>query len=472
MTIEFPCPQCAQLVRTPDAAAGKKGKCPSCGVVVRIPTADAAAPAPAPKPAVATKPAAAPKPAVATKPAATADAGPIEFNCPGCGGVVRTPRTAAGKKGKCPTCAAVVVIPHESPAVPAPAAPKPAAKPAQKPAAAATKPQAPAAPMPAPVAAVKKEPKPQPAAAPQAARPTQPVAKKAVVDDIGLAPLDDLAPLPDLDPLPELVPVQVPVKAKVAPRAPAPPGNDAEIIDLSQYDDEPTGALPPLVAVAIDSDPFTTGRPEIGAELKEPVAAINVSATAPIAPAAPALTPLPAAELSPLQPLSPLSPLQPLQPLQPLSGFNDAFAPQPAPSAGLPYQSAGGAALGGTSPAAVNIPAILQIVAIVPWMLLGVWGLLRSLLAMVTGRSPGGEQLPANMVILFAVVGLVLGLVLFAIHAVIILGSVRQLQRRNYVLSHFAAWLSLIPCFSPMGLPFGVWSLVMLFRDEVQRSFR
>jgi hypothetical protein len=39
MPIEFSCTACGQLVRTPDSAAGKKGKCPHCGTIAQIPLA-------------------------------------------------------------------------------------------------------------------------------------------------------------------------------------------------------------------------------------------------------------------------------------------------------------------------------------------------------------------------------------------------------------------------------------------------
>ena len=39
MAIEFHCPSCQQLFRTPDQSAGKKGKCPHCGSVFAIPAA-------------------------------------------------------------------------------------------------------------------------------------------------------------------------------------------------------------------------------------------------------------------------------------------------------------------------------------------------------------------------------------------------------------------------------------------------
>jgi hypothetical protein len=43
MAIEFHCPQCQRLMRTPDATAGKKGKCPGCGAITDIPRSAAPA---------------------------------------------------------------------------------------------------------------------------------------------------------------------------------------------------------------------------------------------------------------------------------------------------------------------------------------------------------------------------------------------------------------------------------------------
>src|SRR5262245_30094432 len=160
MPIEFPCPTCHQQVRTPDAAAGKKGKCPNCGTIVIIPapvvalppaspipkhqpktppehkppeskpfeSRPFAGPKPAPPPAPAAKPVPEPKPqiefkppsrppdlarmppsskpagsappasqALPTSPSSTATAA-IEFNCPTCHKIVRTPAATAGKK--------------------------------------------------------------------------------------------------------------------------------------------------------------------------------------------------------------------------------------------------------------------------------------------------------------------------------------------------------------------------------------
>lgn len=43
---------------------------------------------------------------------------PIEFRCPSCGKLLRTPDESAGKQGKCPQCGTITQIPTESPAVP------------------------------------------------------------------------------------------------------------------------------------------------------------------------------------------------------------------------------------------------------------------------------------------------------------------------------------------------------------------
>lgn len=89
MAIEFTCPTCQELVSTPDAAAGRKGRCPHCSAVVQIPTASAAV-------------------------AATEAGGQIEFTCGSCRQVVSCPPAAAGKRGRCPHCQAVMHVPLQS----------------------------------------------------------------------------------------------------------------------------------------------------------------------------------------------------------------------------------------------------------------------------------------------------------------------------------------------------------------------
>ncbi len=105
MVIEFSCPHCRQLVRTPPTAAGKKGRCPSCAVVVQIPSVGRSnSETPASGSAASTPPARTTTPASAG----------IEFYCVECGQLVRTPAVSAGKKGKCPNCKTLITIPHKA----------------------------------------------------------------------------------------------------------------------------------------------------------------------------------------------------------------------------------------------------------------------------------------------------------------------------------------------------------------------
>jgi hypothetical protein len=64
MPIEFRCPKCDRLLRTPDGTSGKDAKCPQCGNIVRIPDAAGAAPqgGPAATPPVPPPPGAPPRP--------------------------------------------------------------------------------------------------------------------------------------------------------------------------------------------------------------------------------------------------------------------------------------------------------------------------------------------------------------------------------------------------------------------------
>jgi DNA-directed RNA polymerase subunit M/transcription elongation factor TFIIS len=104
MAIEFSCPYCQQLVRTPLAAAGKKGKCPQCQAVVQIPAVQS----PQAERATAQQE----KPATPASRSAVPTT--VEFFCVECGQLVRTPVAAAGKKGKCPHCQSLIDIPHRA----------------------------------------------------------------------------------------------------------------------------------------------------------------------------------------------------------------------------------------------------------------------------------------------------------------------------------------------------------------------
>ena len=72
------------------------------------------------------------------------------------------------------------------------------------------------------------------------------------------------------------------------------------------------------------------------------------------------------------------------------------------------------------------------------------------------------------------VMGTIWALALTLASIVIIWGGVKMLQLRSYGLAMTASVLALIPCISPccvLGIPFGIWALVVLRNNDVKAAF-
>lgn len=89
MTIEFHCPHCDKLLKTPDDKAGVRANCPGCGEVITVP--DAALEAAHADASFEAEPAASAPHGVAAGPIAEAEATPADDTkpCPMCGALVR-----------------------------------------------------------------------------------------------------------------------------------------------------------------------------------------------------------------------------------------------------------------------------------------------------------------------------------------------------------------------------------------------
>jgi len=108
MPIEFYCPGCGNLMRTPDETAGRKGRCPTCQLKVQIPASSVAASSSSSVSAV-------PRTAMAANTSGNSPE-PIRFDCGSCGKTLCIAAANAGKKGKCPHCGELMSIPLKSPA--------------------------------------------------------------------------------------------------------------------------------------------------------------------------------------------------------------------------------------------------------------------------------------------------------------------------------------------------------------------
>ena len=93
-------------------------------------------------------------------------------------------------------------------------------------------------------------------------------------------------------------------------------------------------------------------------------------------------------------------------------------------------------------------------------------------LVLVSMRQQRGAGLPmmfrGGMSAGFAVVELVLG-------AVVLIGAMKMKKLESYAFAMVAAILAMVPCFWPccvLGLPFGIWALVVLSDGSVKAAFR
>ncbi len=67
------------------------------------------------------------------------------------------------------------------------------------------------------------------------------------------------------------------------------------------------------------------------------------------------------------------------------------------------------------------------------------------------------------------------GLFLMSLHGVVLWGGISMLRVKNFPIAYTAAILSVIPCCSGcyfIGIPFGIWALVVLNRPDVKGSFQ
>ncbi|MBN2432012.1 MAG: hypothetical protein JXQ27_11070 [Acidobacteria bacterium] len=128
----------------------------------------------------------------------------------------------------------------------------------------------------------------------------------------------------------------------------------------------------------------------------------------------------------------------------------------------------------------VQVPAIGMVVAAALDIMMALFFAALNILPFTVGGSqfPEFGRFSAGMseLIFASGIGLLLSVFALVMDGFIIFGAVRMRQLRSYGLAVAAAILSLIPCLSSpcfvLGVPFGIWSLVVLLNGEVRAAFR
>ena len=129
---------------------------------------------------------------------------------------------------------------------------------------------------------------------------------------------------------------------------------------------------------------------------------------------------------------------------------------------------------------AVSAPAVCLMVTAVLGMLNSVVGVVLNLVGVQfpgldLPKDPQFAEFERFVEIFSGTVGTVSGLISLAVGAFILVGAYRMMKLRSYGLAVAASIIAMIPCVSPcccLGLPFGIWALVVLARPAVKSAFQ
>ena len=137
------------------------------------------------------------------------------------------------------------------------------------------------------------------------------------------------------------------------------------------------------------------------------------------------------------------------------------------PSISMPAPSPAGAEL-------VKGPAIGLIVVAILGILVQIVSLIMHV--KMGGSMPVNNQMPGQAWIsmLSGPIGVAMGIIAILMGAVILLGGLKMMKLESFGVAMTASILAMIPCLSPccvIGLPIGIWALVVLSKPEVKSSF-
>lgn len=120
----------------------------------------------------------------------------------------------------------------------------------------------------------------------------------------------------------------------------------------------------------------------------------------------------------------------------------------------------------------VNAPAIALLVTAGVGAGLQVIALILNILGVGLGAAEGSDE--GAIVMIQGGVGVLQSIIGIIIAIVIWMGASKMRQLRSHGFAITASILAMIPCISPcciIGLPFGIWALVVLLKPEVKQAF-
>ena len=120
----------------------------------------------------------------------------------------------------------------------------------------------------------------------------------------------------------------------------------------------------------------------------------------------------------------------------------------------------------------VKAPAIAILISNGIGMLLALVTLVLNIVGVGMGAASGMEQ--GMGLVAEGAIGVVQSVLGLAIGSAIIVGILKMMKLQSYGFAMTATILAMIPCLSPcclLGLPFGIWGIVILCKPEVKEAF-
>ena len=151
------------------------------------------------------------------------------------------------------------------------------------------------------------------------------------------------------------------------------------------------------------------------------------------------------------------------------------YGPPPGPPPGFPPAGPPGGG-GGSAEGQVTAPAIGLIVTAIIGVLWQIAALLMNLLGTglgVMGAAGGAEGGVGT--IFSGVIGMALNVIQLLMGGIVLFGGIKMKSLQSYGLAMAGAVLAAIPCTSPccfLGLPIGIWAIVVLMNQQVKSAFR
>ncbi|PQO39308.1 hypothetical protein C5Y96_05495 [Blastopirellula marina] len=142
-----------------------------------------------------------------------------------------------------------------------------------------------------------------------------------------------------------------------------------------------------------------------------------------------------------------------------------------------PYESPSNSPQSSAAQSAVTAPAIALMVISALAVVVGILGLMGDAFLLLSGAVEQLEEMNDGPVSKYQsiTVRIIWGIALILASAYIFYGAMQMKQLTNYTAARTAAMISVIPCLGPccfLGIPFGIWALVVLSKPEMRDAFR